>query len=146
VIHPELEGGLEIVRHTLLQLGLSPQEIHRYMDAVREDHYDLDINSEEEHRLLHELLHAVKSIEIMWFRLPAGNDLVGKTLAEANLRARTGASVVAILRAGEVMANPKSNTTFQAEDRIGLIGEKEQFEAAEQLFAADSVLPAPDDA
>jgi monovalent cation:H+ antiporter-2, CPA2 family len=146
VIHPELEGGLEIVRHTLLQLGLSPQEIHRYMDAVREDHYDLDLNSEEEHRLLHELLHAVKSIEIMWFRLPAGNDLVGKTLAEANLRARTGASVVAILRAGEVMANPKSNTTFQAEDRIGLIGEKEQFEAAEQLFAADSVLPAPDDA
>ena len=146
VIHPELEGGLEIVRHTLLQLGLSPQEIHRYMDAVREDHYDLDINSEEEHRLLHELLHAVKSIEIMWFRLPAGNDLVGKTLAEANLRARTGASVVAILRAGEVMANPKSNTTFQAEDRIGLIGEKEQFEAAEQLFAADSVLPAPDEA
>ena len=146
VIHPELEGGLEIVRHTLLQLGLSPQEIHRYMDAVREDHYDFNVDSDDEHRLLHELLHAVKSIEIMWFRLPAGNALVGQTLAEANLRARTGASVVAILRAGEVMANPKSNTTFQVEDRIGLIGEKEQFEAAEQLFAADSILPAPDDA
>src|SRR5215207_1756403 len=146
VIHPELEGGLEIVRHTLLQLGLSPQEIHRYMDAVREDHYDFNIDSEAEHRLLHELLHAVKSIEIMWFRLPAGNALVGQTLAEANLRARTGASVVAILRAGEVMANPKSNTTFQAEDRIGLIGEKDQFGAAEQLFAEDSILPAPDEA
>jgi monovalent cation:H+ antiporter-2, CPA2 family len=146
VIHPELEGGLEIVRHTLLQLGLSPQEIHRYMDAVREDHYDFQVNSDDEHRLLHELLHAVKSIEIMWFRLPSGNPLVGQTLAEANLRARTGASVVAILRAGEVMANPKSNTTFQSEDRIGLIGEKDQFEAAEQLFAADSVLTASDDA
>ena len=146
VIHPELEGGLEIVRHTLLQLGLSPQEIHRYMDAVRDDHYDFNVDSEAEHRLLHELLHAVKSIEIMWFRLPSGNALVGQTLAEANLRARTGASVVAILRAGEVMANPKSNTTFQAEDRIGLIGEKEQFEAAEQLFVDDSVLPALDDA
>jgi len=146
VIHPELEGGLEIVRHTLLQLGLSPQEIHRYMDAVREDHYDFDVNSEDEHRLLHELLHAVKSIEIMWFRLPSGNAMVGQTLAEANLRARTGASVVAILRAGEVMANPKSNTTFQSEDRIGLIGERQQIEDAEQLFAADSVLPSSDDA
>lgn len=145
VIHPELEGGLEIVRHTLLQLGLSPQEIHRYMDAVREDHYDFDVNSEDEHRLLHELLHAVKSIEIMWFRLPSGNAMVGQTLAEANLRARTGASVVAILRAGEVMANPKSNTTFQPEDRIGLIGERQQIEDAEQLFAADSVLPSSDD-
>jgi len=146
VIHPELEGGLEIVRHTLLQLGLSPQEIHRYMDAVREDHYDFDVNSEDEHRLLHELLHAVKSIEIMWFRLPSGNAMVGQTLAEANLRARTGASVVAILRAGEVMANPKSNTTFQSKDRIGLIGERQQIEDAEQLFAADSVLPSSDDA
>jgi CPA2 family monovalent cation:H+ antiporter-2 len=146
VIHPELEGGLEIVRHTLLQLGLSPQEIHRYMDAVREDHYDFQVNSEDEHRLLHELLHAVKSIEIMWFRLPSGNPLVGQTLSEANLRARTGASVVAILRDGEVMANPKSNTTFQSEDRIGLIGERQQIEAAEQLFAADSVLPPSDDA
>jgi CPA2 family monovalent cation:H+ antiporter-2 len=144
VIHPELEGGLEIVRHTLLQLGLSPQEIHRYMDAVREDHYDFDVNSEDEHRLLHELLHAVKSIEIMWFRLPSGNAMVGQTLAEANLRARTGASVVAILRAGDVMANPKSSTTFQSEDRIGLIGERQQIEDAEQLFAADSVLPSSD--
>lgn len=145
VIHPELEGGLEIVRHTLLQLGLSPQEIHRYMDAVREDHYDFNVDSEDEHRLLHELLHAVKSIEIMWFRLPSGNALVGQTLAEANLRARTGASVVAILRAGEVIANPKSSTTFQAEDRIGLIGEKEQFEATEQLFATDAFLPTADE-
>jgi len=44
------------------------------------------------------------------------------------------------------MANPKSNTTFQAEDRIGLIGEKDQFEAAEQLFAAGSILPTSDEA
>ena len=146
VIHPELEGGLEIVRHTLLQLGLAPPEIHRYMDAVREDHYDFQLNTEDEHRLLHELLHAIKSMEIMWFRLPHDNPLVGQTLADANLRARTGASVVAILRDGQLIANPKSNTSFQAEDRIGLIGEKEQIEEAEKLFAAaDSIFPCEND-
>jgi CPA2 family monovalent cation:H+ antiporter-2 len=138
VIHPELEGGLEIVRHALMQLGLAPQEIHRYMDAVREDHYNFQVNTEDEHRLLHELLHAIKSIEIIWFRLPADNPLVGQTLAQANLRAHTGASVVAILRDWELIANPKSNTTFQAEDRIGLIGEKEQIEAVEMLLAAQN--------
>lgn len=142
VIHPELEGGLEIVRHSLLQLGLAPQEIHRYMDAVREDHYDLQINTEDEHRILHELIHASKSIEIIWFRLSVDNPLVGQTLAKANLRARTGASVVAILRDRELIANPKSSTVFQAEDRIGLIGEKDQIEAVESLFVvADSVSP-----
>ncbi|HKY53922.1 MAG TPA: TrkA C-terminal domain-containing protein, partial [Anaerolineales bacterium] len=124
------------VRHALLQLGLAPQEIHRYMDAVREDHYNFQVDTEDEHRLLHELIHAIKSIEITWFRLPADNPLIGQTLEQANLRARTGASVVAILRDSELIANPKSNTTFQAQDRIGLIGEKEQIEAVETLFAA----------
>ena len=135
VIHPELEGGLEIVRHTLLQLGFPLQEIYQYTDAVRHDHYDLQINTEEEHRLLHDLLDAASSIEIKWFRLPVGNPLVGQTLAHANLRSRTGASVVAILRDHQLMANPKSMTIFQPEDRIGLIGDKEEIQAVEKLFS-----------
>ncbi|HUE99695.1 MAG TPA: cation:proton antiporter [Anaerolineales bacterium] len=134
VIHPELEGGLEIVRHTLLQLGFPLQEIYSYTDAVRRDHYDMRINTEEEHRLLHELLNAANSIEIKWFRLPDGNPLVGQTLAQANLRAQTGASVIAILREGNLMANPKSVTVFQAGDRIGLVGDKEETNAAEKLM------------
>jgi CPA2 family monovalent cation:H+ antiporter-2 len=136
VIHPELEGGLDIVRHTLLQLGFPLQEIYRYTDAVRRDHYDMRINTEEEHRMLHELLDAANSIEIKWFRLPEGNPLVGRTLADANLRAHTGASVMAILREGQLMANPKSMTVFQAGDRVGLIGDKEETDAAEKLLSA----------
>ena len=135
VIHPELEGGLEIVRHTLLQLGFPLQEIYRYTDAVRRDHYDTRVNTEEEHRLLHELLDAANSIEIKWFRLPAGNPLIGQTLADANLRAQTGASVVAILREGHLMANPKSVTIFQSGDRIGLIGDAEEIEMAGKLLS-----------
>jgi CPA2 family monovalent cation:H+ antiporter-2 len=135
VIHPELEGGLEIVRHTLLQLGFPLQEIYRYTDAVRRDHYDLQVNTEEEHRLLHDLLDAANSIEINWFRLVEGSHLVGQTLADANLRAQTGASVVAVLREGLLIANPKSVTTFQAGDRIGLIGDREEIEAVERLLS-----------
>jgi CPA2 family monovalent cation:H+ antiporter-2 len=134
VIHPELEGGLEIVRHTLLQLGFPLQEIYRYTDAVRRDHYDLQLNTEEEHRLLHDLVDAVSTIEIRWFRLPDGNPLIGQTLAEANLRAQTGASVIAILRNSHLIANPKSMTVFQTGDRVGLVGDKEEIEAAERLL------------
>jgi monovalent cation:H+ antiporter-2, CPA2 family len=134
VIHPELEGGLEIVRHTLLKLNFPLQEIMRYIDAVRHDHYDTQINSEEEHRLLHDLIHASQNIEVTWLRLPPGNPLVGQTIAKANLRVRTGASVVAIMRNRKLMANPKSVTAFEAEDRIGFIGDKEQIEAVERLM------------
>jgi monovalent cation:H+ antiporter-2, CPA2 family len=135
IVHPELEGGLEIVRYTLLQLGFPLQEIYRYTDAVRRDHYDLTINTDEEHRLLQDLLDAAHSIEIKWFRLQPENPLIGQTLANASLRSRTGASVVAILRDGQLMANPKSITAFQAGDRIGLIGDQEEIEAAEKVLA-----------
>lgn len=134
VIHPELEGGLEIVRHTLLQLGFPLREVYQYADTVRHDHYNVQVNTAEEHRLLHDLLDAVGSIEITWLQMPPGNPLVGQMLAEANLRARTGASVVAIMRDGQLMANPKSTTVFEPEDRIGLIGDREQIEAAEKLL------------
>jgi len=135
VIHPELEGGLEIVRHTLLQLGFPPQEIYRYTDAVRHDHYDLQIDTEDEHRLLHDLIEATNSIEVSWLQLATDHPLVGQTLEEANLRVRTGASVVAILRNNELMANPKSMTDFEAGDRVGLIGDREQIEAVEKQLS-----------
>ncbi|HLA98735.1 MAG TPA: cation:proton antiporter [Anaerolineales bacterium] len=135
VIHPELEGGLEIVRHTLLRLGLPLGEINRYTDAVRQDHYDLQINTEEEHRMLHNLLSATSSIEVTWLQLPTDHPIVGQTLAEADLRARTGASVIAIMRNKHLMANPKSLTVFEAGDRIGLIGDGEQIKAVEELLA-----------
>jgi CPA2 family monovalent cation:H+ antiporter-2 len=135
VIHPELEGGLEIMRHTLLALGFPLQEIIRFMDAVRRDHYDTQINTAEEHRLLHDLVRASRNIEVIWLPLAEGNPLVGQTLASANLRARTGASVVAIMRNRQLLANPKSMTVFEVDDRIGLIGDHEQISAAEKLLS-----------
>jgi len=39
VIHPELEGGLGIVRYALLMLGYSMGQIQKYMDAIRENAY-----------------------------------------------------------------------------------------------------------
>jgi len=136
VIHPELEGGLEIVRHTLLQLGFPLQEIYRYTDAVRRDHYDIGLNSEEEHRLLHELIDATGHIAIRWFHIPDENPLIGQSIGDANLRDRTGASVVALLRHGDLIGNPKSMKVFQTGDRIGLIGNNEEIQKVEQLLLA----------
>jgi CPA2 family monovalent cation:H+ antiporter-2 len=134
VIHPELEGGLEIVRHTLLELGFPVLDIYRYTDAVRQDQYDIQVDTEEEHQLLSRLLQAADGIDITWVQLPEGNRLLGHTLAQANLRIRTGASVIAILRGSQLMANPKSGTVFEAGDRIGLIGDREQIDAVQKLL------------
>ena len=138
VIHPELEGGLEILRHTLLHLGFPLQEIFQYTDAVRRDQYDLRIDTEEEHRLMHSLIDALRSIDVSWQHLAEGSSIVGQTLADANLRARTGASVVAILRGKTLLANPKSMTVFEANDRIAFIGDREQIELAGRVLGNET--------
>jgi monovalent cation:H+ antiporter-2, CPA2 family len=136
VIHPELEGGLEVVRHTLLALGFPAGQVQHYTDAVRRDQYDTAISSPEEQQVLDQLSGTVRGMEIAWRRLDAGSPLIGQTLAEANLRARTGASVIAILRKRQVLPNPKSSTPFQVDDIIGLIGNVEQIAAVEQFLTA----------
>ena len=135
VIHPELEGGLEIVRHTLLKLDFPVHEIIRYMDAVRRDHYDEHLNTEEEHRLLHDLINASGNIEVTWFTLETGSHLIGRTLQDANVRALTGASVVAIMRNRQLIANPKSFTVFEIDDRVGFIGDPDQIRAVERMLS-----------
>ncbi|MEA4907182.1 MAG: cation:proton antiporter [Anaerolineaceae bacterium] len=143
IVHPEMEGGLEIVHHTLLQLGFPLREVHEYAEAVRRDLYNLSVLSDDEHRSLHDLLAAFESIEISWMSLPEGSPLAGQSLAETNIRMHTGASVVALIRDRQLIPNPESQTGFQAGDRIGLIGEREQIQAAEQLVTGfEASLPA----
>jgi CPA2 family monovalent cation:H+ antiporter-2 len=130
IVHPELEGGLEIIYHTLLQLGYPLREVHEYAEAVRRDGYDLEISSNDEHRSLRDLLIAAASIEITWLQLGETSPLIGKTLLDADIRSNTGTSVIALIRENKLIANPKSSTEFSPGDRIGLMGEKEQIENA----------------
>jgi CPA2 family monovalent cation:H+ antiporter-2 len=134
VIHPELEGGLEIVRHTLLALNYAMGQVQQYIDTVRKDSYEASYTGLEELQLLDQLVATVRNVEIAWRVVGAGSPLVGKTLAEANVRAQTGASVIALVRNGQVQANPKSSTVFLVGDLIGLIGEPQQTQTAELML------------
>jgi CPA2 family monovalent cation:H+ antiporter-2 len=134
VIHPELEGGLEIVRHALLALGYPLSQVQEYIDTVRRDSYEATYTGLEEPQLLDQLVATVRGVEISWRKIQADSLLVGRTLAEANVRAQTGASVVALVRNHQVQANPKSSIVFQAGDLLGFIGEPEQITAAERMI------------
>lgn len=121
IIHPELEGGLEMVRHTLLTLNHTPGRIQQYVDAVRSDAYAAVGDGQHAH-VLDQLITAARGVEIAWQPVEGSSSVVGKSLREANLRALTGASVIALVRDGRVIPNPKSETGFVAGDIVGLIG------------------------
>jgi Trk K+ transport system NAD-binding subunit len=56
---------------------------------------------------------------------------------EVDLRAQTGASIIAVIHEQQVMANSKPNTRFAAGDIVALIGN------GEQIAAVAGVLNAP---
>jgi CPA2 family monovalent cation:H+ antiporter-2 len=101
---------------------------------VREDHYDAWIDTSREVRSLQQLLRAAKSVEISWLELDPASPLAGLALAQSDIRARSGASVVALLRDGKLMANPKSAVQLLAGDRVGVIGDPAQIEAARRMI------------
>jgi CPA2 family monovalent cation:H+ antiporter-2 len=135
VIHPELEGGLEVVRHALLALGFSAEQVQPYADAVRRDHYDIEVFTPTEYQALDQMRNTVRGLDIVWRRLGEGNPLVGQTLSEADLRSRTGASVIAIIRGQDVLPNPEASTRFEVDDLVGLIGKAAEIAALDRFIA-----------
>lgn len=134
VINPEMEGGLEILRYTLLTLEYSTGQIQHYIDTVRSDTYEGVLPGQRGYPVLDQLLMSTRGVEIAWYTLNAGSPLVDKTLAEANLRSRVGASVVAVVRDKRVIANPKSHIAFEEGDLLGLIGDPHELEEAHALI------------
>ena len=64
-----------------------------------------------------------------------GSPAVGATIRSLDVRARTGASVVAVLRGAERFRNPGPNWTFEAGDEVSVIGDPPQLEAFRALVA-----------
>ncbi len=56
------------------------------------------------------------------------NGLTGKTLRTSGIREKTQALVVGIARGGEKMLNPSSDTTFEWEDVVWLVGDRKRIQ------------------
>jgi len=139
VILPELEGGLEVLRFTLLTLGYPAIEVQQYSDAVRRDQYDSNVNTIEEQHALEQMIGAVRGMEVTWVPLGDTNPNIGHSIAEADIRSKTEASIIAILRQRQVIPNPKSATRFEAGDIVGLIGDQNELERARKLLLPELV-------
>ena len=108
-----------------------------YLTTVIEggtESYDLEINTDEEHRALHRLLAVARDVESVWTDLSHGGALVGRSIADIHLRSKTGAWIVAVHRGNQVLPIPAPEFKLEAGDRVGLIGDPEQIGAAERLF------------
>ena len=137
VVRPELEGGVEIVRRTLLELELPTSDVQRYLDAVRREGLEEGARpTPERTRVLDDLVHAARHLEMRWITLDSTSQAAGRTIAETQLRSRTGASIVAIGRGDTLLPNPDPAARLEAGDRIAMIGTGTQTAEGERVLAA----------
>ena len=119
---PELEAGLEIARQALLNLKMPIPVIQRYTDSVRRDHYHPDCETDAATLEIRLLKDARELLELSWERLGRESLLVGNSLRDLDLRSRTGASIVGVLRNGDFTPNPAAEFVFQQNDLVASIG------------------------
>lgn len=126
VVQPEFEASLEMTRQALLHFDISPAEIQKFTDSIRQQLYAPLYQEDKQYQTVVELQRATRLLEIKWVTVPVDSPLVEQTIESAKIRTHTGASVVGILRGGELTPNPARDYRFAAEDLVAVMGSAEQ--------------------
>ncbi|MDQ3640912.1 MAG: cation:proton antiporter regulatory subunit [Actinomycetota bacterium] len=86
---------------------------------------------------LQRLQQQVEGLAIDWLPVPATSRFVGRTIADAEVRTRTGVSIVAVLRDTEAYPAPTPDFRFEASDTAVVVGTPAGIVAAASLLSGD---------
>ncbi|MBA3432780.1 MAG: cation:proton antiporter regulatory subunit [Actinobacteria bacterium] len=86
-------------------------------------------------KIVEELELALGELQIEWIPVPDTSPAIGRTLAECGLRARTGVTVVAILREPEPVSGAQPGDFIQQGDTLVAVGKAGQFALFRRLLA-----------
>jgi TrkA domain protein len=86
-------------------------------------------------KIVEELEMALGELHIEWIPVPDSSPAIGRTLAECMLRARTGVTVIAILREPEPVSGAQPGDVIQQGDTLVAVGKAGQFAQFRKLLA-----------
>jgi CPA2 family monovalent cation:H+ antiporter-2 len=132
-VQPEFEAGIELGRQALVHLGVGAGEIQRYSDRVRRELYAPISRPNSDGDLLSRIRRATQMIETEWIEVPGDSPLDGQEIGALQIRARTGASIVAVVRGEEVIANPGPEVALASGDAVSVLGTAGQRAALRNL-------------
>ena len=83
---------------------------------------------------LAELQQKVEGLAIDWLPVRSDSPYVGRTIADAQVRSRTGVSIVAILRGDEAFAAPEPDFVLRSGDYLVVVGTARGIEGVVELL------------
>jgi CPA2 family monovalent cation:H+ antiporter-2 len=134
VASPEFEAAIEMTRQALIHLNVPAYDILRVASAIRRERYGVQGEELDAQRAISTQVGEVtRHLDFTWIRLPDDTPFDGRTLGELQIRATTGASVVAVVHAGSLTANPDGLARIEAGDLVAVMGTRDQIGRFEQV-------------
>lgn len=132
VIPDEFEASMQIFTRVLSIYHIPYNAIMKIANLIRKESY-LILREENAH-LLNRIDKYLAEGLIENYYVEEGNENAGKTLGEINLRARCGATVIAIIRDGKMLANPSAKDKIESKDILALYGNHDSIDKAIKIL------------
>ncbi|RQW76962.1 MAG: sodium:proton exchanger, partial [Geobacter sp.] len=136
VIPEEFETSVEILSRVLKRFLVPQDVIESCVADIREDGYEMLRSVSKRHSHAVGISGFLVGAEIATFTVQPGSPLEGTSLSEGILRSRSGASILAIKRGDDTVANPDPVWELQGGDVVLTLGSPQQLAAAGKLFEA----------
>ncbi|PKN24619.1 MAG: portal protein, partial [Deltaproteobacteria bacterium HGW-Deltaproteobacteria-21] len=133
LVLPEFEAGLEMTRQALMHLRIPLLQIQHYTESLRQELFAPIFNSHNDYKFLTQLRIAERQFDLQWIMIEQGSPLISRSIGEAQIRKRSGASVVGVIRNEKLEPNPDAGFRFQLNDLVAIIGTDEAREAFRRM-------------
>jgi CPA2 family monovalent cation:H+ antiporter-2 len=136
VFAEEYETSIEILAQVMMTYGFSKESISREINELHRRRYAEIRNKREEKKLedrIHQVIH--EEISIDSFTINRKCSAENKSIAELDIRAKTGATIISVVRGKENYSNPASDFKIKEGDVVILMGTHEHVEKAVEYLS-----------
>jgi hypothetical protein len=137
VIYEELESAFRFVTETFEALGQETRLIKAALNELRTSKTEglPDLSRLDPHNQLGRMTLPGSS-QIEWIELQSDSPLIGQTIAQANIRHRTGVNVISIMDGEtQLQEKPSPERMFRANDILVVVGNSQELAALESLLS-----------
>jgi len=137
VIPEEFETSIEIFSRVLQAYGVDRPMIENQIARIRRQGYEMLRSPSFSAVNIGNLNAALQSATTETVQLENGSPVIGKTLAELDLRGKTGVTLIAVVRDNDTKINPGANYKLRENDLLILLGKTEKIDNALKLLKAE---------